>query len=61
MTGSTHPWVRSIAPMRSGRFVPIFDALADPALVARLSAEAEEAGWDERGVRQRIEDRHEES
>jgi alkanesulfonate monooxygenase SsuD/methylene tetrahydromethanopterin reductase-like flavin-dependent oxidoreductase (luciferase family) len=26
--------------------VPIFDALADPALVARLSAEAEEAGWD---------------
>ena len=33
-------------PMRSGLFVPIFDALADPALVARLSAEAEEAGWD---------------
>src|ERR687892_1227313 len=31
--------------MRSGLFVPIFDALADPALVARLSAEAEEAGW----------------
>jgi hypothetical protein len=30
--------------MRSGLFVPIFDALADPALVARLSAEAEEAG-----------------
>ena len=26
--------------------MPIFDALADPALVARLSAEAEEAGWD---------------
>jgi Luciferase-like monooxygenase len=26
--------------------VPIFDALADPALVARLSAEGEEAGWD---------------
>jgi Luciferase-like monooxygenase len=25
--------------MRSGLFVPIFDALADPALVARLSAE----------------------
>ena len=41
-----HPWVRSIAPMRSGLFVPIFDALAGPALVARLSAEAEEAGWD---------------
>jgi hypothetical protein len=32
--------------MRSGLFVPIFDALADPALVARLAAEAEEAGWD---------------
>src|SRR5215204_790528 len=32
--------------MRSGLFVPIFDALAAPALVARLSAEAEEAGWD---------------
>jgi alkanesulfonate monooxygenase SsuD/methylene tetrahydromethanopterin reductase-like flavin-dependent oxidoreductase (luciferase family) len=32
--------------MRSGLFVPIFDALADPAAVARLSAEAEEAGWD---------------
>ena len=26
--------------------MPIFDALADPALVARLSAEAEKAGWD---------------
>jgi alkanesulfonate monooxygenase SsuD/methylene tetrahydromethanopterin reductase-like flavin-dependent oxidoreductase (luciferase family) len=38
--------MRSIVPMRSGLFVPIFDALADPALVARLSAEAEEAGWD---------------
>jgi alkanesulfonate monooxygenase SsuD/methylene tetrahydromethanopterin reductase-like flavin-dependent oxidoreductase (luciferase family) len=32
--------------MRSGLFVPLFDELADPALVARLSAEAEEAGWD---------------
>src|SRR5919205_466117 len=31
--------------MRSGLFMPLFDALADPALVARLSAEAEEAGW----------------
>jgi alkanesulfonate monooxygenase SsuD/methylene tetrahydromethanopterin reductase-like flavin-dependent oxidoreductase (luciferase family) len=31
--------------MRSGLFVPIFDELADPALVARVSAEAEEAGW----------------
>ena len=31
--------------MRSGLFLPLFDALADPAIVARLSAEAEEAGW----------------
>jgi alkanesulfonate monooxygenase SsuD/methylene tetrahydromethanopterin reductase-like flavin-dependent oxidoreductase (luciferase family) len=27
-------------------FLPIFDELADPAVVARLAAEAEEAGWD---------------
>ena len=32
--------------MRSGLFVPLFDELADPAIVARLSAEAEEAGWE---------------
>ena len=32
--------------MRSGLFLPLFDPLADPALVARLAAEAEEAGWD---------------
>jgi alkanesulfonate monooxygenase SsuD/methylene tetrahydromethanopterin reductase-like flavin-dependent oxidoreductase (luciferase family) len=32
--------------MRSGLFLPLFDELADPALVARLAAEAEEAGWD---------------
>ena len=31
--------------MRSGLFLPLFDALADPAVVARLCAEAEEAGW----------------
>ena len=31
--------------MRSGLFVPIFDELADPAIVARLAAQAEEAGW----------------
>jgi alkanesulfonate monooxygenase SsuD/methylene tetrahydromethanopterin reductase-like flavin-dependent oxidoreductase (luciferase family) len=31
--------------MRSGLFLPLFDALADPQVVARLSAEAEEAGW----------------
>lgn len=32
--------------MRSGLFLPPFDALADPTIVARLAAEAEEAGWD---------------
>ena len=32
--------------MRSGLFFPLFDQLADAALVARLAAEAEEAGWD---------------
>jgi alkanesulfonate monooxygenase SsuD/methylene tetrahydromethanopterin reductase-like flavin-dependent oxidoreductase (luciferase family) len=31
--------------MRLGLYIPLFDELADPALVARLSAEAEEAGW----------------
>jgi alkanesulfonate monooxygenase SsuD/methylene tetrahydromethanopterin reductase-like flavin-dependent oxidoreductase (luciferase family) len=31
--------------VRSGLFLPPFDELADPGLVARLSAEAEEAGW----------------
>src|ERR671921_49684 len=31
--------------MRSGLFLPPFDELADPAVVARLCAEAEEAGW----------------
>ena len=32
--------------MHSGVFLPLFDQLADPALVARLAGEAEEAGWD---------------
>ena len=32
--------------MRSGLFLPIFDELADPMIVSRLSAEAEEAGKD---------------
>jgi probable F420-dependent oxidoreductase len=32
--------------VRSGLFLPLFNELADPGLVARLSAEAEEAGWD---------------
>ena len=32
--------------MHSALFLPLFEALADPAVVARLSAEAEVAGWD---------------
>jgi alkanesulfonate monooxygenase SsuD/methylene tetrahydromethanopterin reductase-like flavin-dependent oxidoreductase (luciferase family) len=32
--------------MRSAIWVPLFDALADPAAVVRLAVEAEEAGWD---------------
>ena len=31
--------------MRSALWLPIFDELAEPAVVARLAAEAEEAGW----------------
>ena len=31
--------------MRSALWVPLFDELADPLLVARLAAEAEERGW----------------
>jgi alkanesulfonate monooxygenase SsuD/methylene tetrahydromethanopterin reductase-like flavin-dependent oxidoreductase (luciferase family) len=31
--------------VRSALFLPPFDELADPTVVARLSAEAEEAGW----------------
>ena len=31
--------------IRSALWLPIFDELADPVLVARLAAEAEEAGW----------------
>jgi hypothetical protein len=34
----------ALAGMRSGLFLLLFDGLADPAIVARLSAEAEEAG-----------------
>ncbi len=33
------------APVRSALWLPIFDGLADPLVVARLAAEAEEAGW----------------
>ena len=32
--------------MRSAVWVPLFDELADPLVVARLAAAAEEAGWD---------------
>lgn len=32
-------------PLRSALWLPLFDDLADPAVVARLAAEAEEAGW----------------
>ncbi|MCX4766936.1 hypothetical protein OG562_39410 [Streptomyces sp. NBC_01275] len=31
--------------LRSALWLPIFDDLAGPAAVARLAAEAEEAGW----------------
>ena len=34
------------AAVRSGLFVPLFGDLANPMVVARLAAEAEEAGWD---------------
>jgi alkanesulfonate monooxygenase SsuD/methylene tetrahydromethanopterin reductase-like flavin-dependent oxidoreductase (luciferase family) len=32
--------------MQSGLFFPLFDELADPAVVAHLATEAEELGWD---------------
>ncbi|HUJ08162.1 MAG TPA: LLM class flavin-dependent oxidoreductase [Streptosporangiaceae bacterium] len=32
-------------PMRSGLYLPLFDALAEPSVAARFAAEAEEAGW----------------
>ena len=32
--------------MRYAAFLPLFDELADPRVVARLAAEAEQAGWD---------------
>lgn len=32
--------------MKHGLFLPIFDELAEPRLVARLAADAEAAGWD---------------
>ncbi len=35
----------TVAGLRSALWLPIFDGLADPAVVARLSVVAEEAGW----------------
>jgi len=32
--------------LRSALWLPLFDDLADPVAVARLAAEAEQAGWD---------------
>ncbi|MFI6536598.1 LLM class flavin-dependent oxidoreductase [Nonomuraea sp. NPDC050547] len=32
--------------LRSALWLPLFDELADPLVIARLAAEAEEAGWD---------------
>ncbi len=32
--------------LRSALWLPLFDDLADPRVVARLAAEAEAAGWD---------------
>ncbi|MEU5878980.1 LLM class flavin-dependent oxidoreductase [Spirillospora sp. NPDC047279] len=32
--------------LRSGLWLPLFDELADPRVVARVAGEAEEAGWD---------------
>jgi alkanesulfonate monooxygenase SsuD/methylene tetrahydromethanopterin reductase-like flavin-dependent oxidoreductase (luciferase family) len=34
-----------VTVLRSALWLPPFDELADPALIARLAAEAEEAGW----------------
>ncbi len=33
-------------PIKSGLWLPLFDELADPVVVSRLAAEAEDAGWD---------------
>ena len=43
---STPPREHTDRPgLRSALWLPIFDPLADPAVVTRLAAEAEEAGW----------------
>ena len=40
--------------MHLGLYIPPFDELADPAVVARLCAEAEEAGWAGAFVRDQV-------
>jgi probable F420-dependent oxidoreductase len=35
-----------VTGLRAAMFLPLFDDLADPRAVARLAADAEEAGWD---------------
>lgn len=43
MTAGTQDRVRGL---RSGLWLPLFEELADPAVVAQLAVEAEAAGWD---------------
>jgi alkanesulfonate monooxygenase SsuD/methylene tetrahydromethanopterin reductase-like flavin-dependent oxidoreductase (luciferase family) len=46
-TGTSSSRRSSTTPdVRLGLYIPLFDELADPTLVARLCASAEEAGWD---------------
>jgi alkanesulfonate monooxygenase SsuD/methylene tetrahydromethanopterin reductase-like flavin-dependent oxidoreductase (luciferase family) len=45
MTAVRGPEPTPPTPIRSALWLPLFDDLADPAVVARLAAEAEEAGW----------------
>ncbi|MFH5243232.1 LLM class flavin-dependent oxidoreductase [Antrihabitans spumae] len=50
MTNAVTPGENQTQPtasrLQSGLWLPIFDELADPRVVARLAADAEEAGWD---------------
>ena len=45
MTAPQRVTARGRAGTRSALWLPLFDELADPLTVARLAAEAEEAGW----------------
>jgi alkanesulfonate monooxygenase SsuD/methylene tetrahydromethanopterin reductase-like flavin-dependent oxidoreductase (luciferase family) len=45
MAGHESAQLERAGRMRSGLFMPLFDELADPAVVARLCVEAEEVGW----------------